>query len=210
MKARQVIQSIEETYFGRPMQPTVDATRFGDSLSGHTTWEPLRKDAANFRTHQLKQEPDGSLVYRPSAGILVFAAGFIVASLAVASLYISGINQANYVLPIATGLLLLGLILLVLNLQPVRFDTASSEFSRGWQKHKGTAFSEIHALQLLHRISRVSTDNDQTRYITTYELNLIRHDASRRHIMNYSQQPQARTDAKRIAELLHVPLWDAS
>ncbi len=62
---------------------------------------------------------------------------------------------------------------------------------------------DIHALQILRKFCFAQNNS-----FTSYELNLVLHDASRFQLLDHHDIHHLRMDGKRLAEWLQVPIWD--
>ena len=63
----------------------------------------------------------------------------------------------------------------------------------------------VHAIQIVHERVR---DSDSS--YTSYEINLVLHDAQRVTVVDHGSLKHIRRDAEQIAELIGVPVWDAT
>ena len=95
----------------------------------------------------------------------------------------------------------------------VVFDKHLGLFYRGLKPtsdvKQAVRLEDIHALQLLSRKGAVrSNENKANDFLHVYELNLVKHDGVRHHVMSYYDKNNARADAAVISEWLAVPVWD--
>ena len=87
-------------------------------------------------------------------------------------------------------------------LSPLPDRKAAAKETKG-DDTRDVPLSEIHALQVLSEYCR----GNKSSY-TSYELNLVLHDASRINIMDHGDPKSLRADARKLADFLGVPLWD--
>lgn len=107
-------------------------------------------------------------------------------------------------------------------LPPKVVDKKSGLYWKGWRMPPPDAaengrwptwcrLQEVHAIQLLY--GRIQDDsvyaNVGARYVQ-YELNLVLHDARRVSVLAHDDIAQLREDGARLADLLQLPLWDAT
>lgn len=95
----------------------------------------------------------------------------------------------------------------------VVFDKNMGLFYRGpkptGDTKQAVRLEDVHALQLLSRKGGVrSNENKPGRFLHVYELNLVKHDGERLHVMSYYDKNNARADADAMGEWLAVPVWD--
>ena len=104
--------------------------------------------------------------------------------------------------------------------KPVVFDMNRRFFFKGHLKRHETPrqkgledwclFDDIHALQIIaERVQSSSSGKNNSSYYS-YELNIIKKDASRLNVVDYGNLSAIRKDAQTLANALSVPLWDAS
>ena len=210
------LNNIEEAYFGRPRPPEVNPTQFNDLVAQHSDWDPLRANAANFRTHTLKTLSGGSLAYRPSVYLLLFAGAFVLVSIGLLAIYLGGVNTAWYIPLLSGAVFAVSIIIVFTSAPPVRFDKEQQAFVRGWgnqARKQSIPFRDIHALQLLTKISRVSNSSEfdsSVSFFEAYELNLVKNNGTRVYVTDSNRLDLARAEAREIADVLQVPLWDAT
>jgi hypothetical protein len=191
-------------------------------LARQICWSPLSSVGASFRTHRLVFEAPHRIAFHPTNGAYLFAGVFIAVGLATVIgvpplMELQDEDSLVRRLPLLFGLILtgLGLLLWYRFTRPVVFDATLGYFWRDaeapekWiargKTEKYVALKEIRALQLLPRDCH---DGENT--FISYELNLVLADGSRRNVVNHGNRSVIRDDASTIAELLEVPLWDAS
>lgn len=197
-----------------------------DPLAGQIDWSPLARGGANFRTHQLVRINPSRLQFRATLGSMLF--GLVFVGFGVLALLLTlgdlgrlaeGEEGAGLVLlfPALFGLVFLGagLGLMWHFRKPITFDLANGFFWKGRkdpslalpaeQTLHATRLSDVHALQI---VSEYCTGQKRSSYYS-YELNLVLHDGSRVNVIDHGKADHIRDEARQIAELLKVPVWDA-
>lgn len=200
----------------------VDPEKFQDPLAEKVSWQGMGKNNPSSTSTVLYEREPGVLSYKPSMTGWIFSLIFMLTGLLSVVVYffvpVTG-NAPKWVL-LLVGVLFMaaGVFIFFQSSRIIAFDENLGLFYRG-KKAKATMksegsqnavpFSDIHALQLLLRMSRVkSADNRPDRFIPVYELNLVKADGERVHVITYSRREKAREDAYTLSDRLHVPVWD--
>lgn len=216
---RDLIKAIKSLLHRMPETRIVHPEKFNDPIASRCGWECLKTGSANFVTHKLVKSPENNLVYRSTLSLKIFSIAFIIVGLALMTLYFCGVNEHWIMLVIGPIVVLAGIVVAVQNMIPIGFDSRKRVYYRGWKQknHKeipgpksGVFFRQIHAIQLLTKIGKVSSSSENFHsdsYFYAYELNLILHDAGRKYVMSYINKDQALTDANKISELVEAPVW---
>lgn len=193
-----------------------DSSRFGDPVALQTEWKPLKGGGTNFRTHRLTKVNDRKVEFRPTKGTRGFS-GIMMAFGIIIPVYhhIEGIVDASYGLFLgaliawAFGGLFFWVGLKFWNRMKtvLQFDKQSGRFITKPLVQRSISLEKIHAIQLI-RERMTSTSSSSKSSFTSYELNLVLHDASRVPVIDHSGRNFIRDDAKKLSGFLDVPLWD--
>lgn len=205
-------------------QEAVDPYMFGDPVAEQVEWTPLKGGGANFCTHKLVVEYPNRVVFRASAGAMLFYLAFLLVGLGVLIGFpINGLLKGTFEFSkdtIITGAFgtvfgVIGGVMLYYGTQPIVFDKQSGYFWKG-RKNPGEVYrtdaikcwaelEEIHALQLISEYC----SGDKSSYYS-YELNLVMKDGSRINVIDHGKHKRIRADAETLSEFLDKPVWDAS
>lgn len=200
--------------------PTVHPERYNDPVAMNCSWRCLKSGSANFTTHRLFRTADHDLVYRSTILSKIIGIFFIIVGTAMLVAYFAVIIK-HWTMPVF-GLIFVisGTVIFVQSIIPIGFDSRKGLFYRGWRQKGCTkmsnqkycvSFNQIHAIQLLKKIGRVSSSSEnfhEDRYFYAYELNLVLHNGARKYIMTYINLEQALADAEQISQLVGVPVWN--
>jgi hypothetical protein len=201
--------------------PTFDPTVFGHPLAAKTEWSPLRGGGTNIRTHKGSLVSPDRFEFSPTIGLYAFAGVFaLIGGVAPLVLYAKLLEQIHE--PVLHVLLLFPVVFLGSSWyigrhlgRPVVFDRREGWFWKGRTSPSedpsvGTgkdacSLSEIKALQLLPE----SVHSKNGSY-TSWEINLVLSDGSRRNVVDHGSETAIREDAAALASFLSVPLWNHS
>ncbi len=210
----------------RPAGPSLDLDRFQDPLAKTTEWKPLVSGGASFGTHRLKEIGMHRREMRPMAGAIAFylvfavfgAAALLGAGIALVATLVAGRWEG---LLAVLFLSLFGAVfggvggwLYYSGTKPIVFDLALGYFWTGRQAppydfggapQDAVPLAQVHALQV---VSERCSGSDSS--FTSYELNLVLHDGSRRNVVDHGNLEALRADARELATFLVVPLWDGT
>lgn len=194
-----------------PEIPRVNPEKFNDELAFATSWKYLKYNSSNFTTHRLIETND-KLVYKSTKLLKFFGYPFIVAGVALLIAYFSALIETMIALVAGSLFLIAGVIVIFQSLIPIGFDSEKRLFYSSFSNKNIVTFSQIHAIQVLTKIGSVSGGSDYSndRYFYAYELNLVLHDSSRRHVMTYISLEQVLIDAEKIANFIRIPLWNGT
>jgi hypothetical protein len=198
----------------------VDASQFNDPVALQTEWKGVRSGKSSGPSAKLVQKDANLLAYKPSILGQVMGVIFFLAGALVIWMYFSlpG-DKPWFILLIGPLFVLVGIIIIFQATSPVAFDKSAGLFYKGRRQQRladatdikhAARFSDIHAIQLLTRLESSSDNNTPTRYYRVYEMNLVKHDGQRIHVMTYGKVTKARDDARTIAEFVKVPVWDGT
>ena len=200
----------------------VDPEKFQNPLAEKISWQGMGKNNPSSTSTVLFEREPGVLSYKPSMTGWVFSLIFILTGFLSVVVYffipVTGDAPKWLLLLVGVLFMVVGVYIFLQSSRTIAFDENRGIFYRG-KKAEGSMetkgrqstvpFSDIHALQLLLRMSRVSTtDNRPDRFVPVYELNLVKADGERVHVITYSHSEKAREVAYMLSDRLHVPVWD--
>ena len=195
--------------------------RLDDPIARKVEWSAASSGGANFRTHRLKTISPVRAEFRLTFGATVFCWIFVVIGLVAL-----GAGVATLVGTLSNGppwwfILPFGLVFAGVGgglwwaMAPPRvFDMQDLWYWRGKRPADRAAVERcdnaapldlVHAIQIVHERVR---DSDSS--YTSYEINLVLHDAKRVTVVDHGSLKHIRRDAEQIAELIGVPVWDAT
>lgn len=202
---------------------------FSDDIVKNTPFIPLLRWGSNFKTHQLKTDSFGNMIFQakiwfPMIFVWVFSTPLfsVLIRLAWEILHQEIIYNldtfSQYFWELLFSSILSGIVFLFfyfifrskifdfqngyfydLRYQKKLFDLLYNEK----YKQKFTQLSNIHALQILSE--RVSWKNSS---YTSYELNMICKDSSRVNIIDHGNLDEIRRNAQEISQRLWVKVYD--
>lgn len=201
--------------------PLFDASVYGDPLAAQVEWGPLAGGGSNFRTHKGVLVGPDRFEFRATAGLVLFAAVFAIIGGAMPLFFLvpmvtadTDSSPAKYLILLFPGIFLAASWFIWRYLgRPAVFDKREGWFWRGNSspsedpsvgtgKHACT-LSDIRALQIVPE--RISSKNGS---YTSWELNLILADASRRNVTDHGSETALFEDARTLAAFLSVPIWN--
>ncbi len=199
-----------------------DPARFEDPLATTVSWEPLVRGGTNFGTHRLKEVGMHRRVMRPTFGALAFYLVFVLCGLGalVGAGFVLFAGERDtlvvFAILLAFGLIFggVGVGLLRSGTKPIVFDVALGYYWKGRQPppyslgaapQDATSLAQVHALQIVSEYCSGSKSS-----FTSFELNLVLQDGSRRHVVDHGNLKGLRADARELSIFLAVPLWDGT
>lgn len=211
-------------FVGRFAPEPFDPSQFQDPVATTTDWTPLQRSGANFCTRVLRRRGARRMDFRSSWSARLFSAVFLATGLAIPYFFGGRLRffphvqlrpEEYAVLGFSAVFLGVGLISLAAFVRPIVFDQANGFFWKGFLRRphglmreselpQSARLEEVHALQILSRLRR-----GEDRSYLCYELNLVLHDGSRRHVVAHGRGKRLRADAAALSEFLAVPVWDA-
>jgi hypothetical protein len=220
---RKFLRKIQEAAQAARQSELDRIPEIADPLVQEVQWTPQASGGANFRTHRLVLVNPNRLQYRPTFGAILFGGLFLLFGGGAVALGLHGLlSQAEHIdwgllFPVGIGaiFILVGLFLALHFCKPITFDLDTGYFWKGRrnpalllpaeQDTFGTKLKDVHALQL---IRERCTSKNSSYY--SYELNLVLHDGSRVNVIDHGKLDAIRDEARRIADLLGVDVWDAA
>lgn len=201
----------------------IDPSIFNDPIALQTDWSPAKRGGTNFKTHKLVEVRMDRLEFKPTLGVYLFCGVFILFGMGAILLGIlmpgdtsTPDSQWAMIAPAVFGVLFAGVgfgMYYYFSIPRV-FDKTLGVYWRGRKepRHyadnpesgKGARLNDIHAIQLLKEY----VSGDKSSYYS-YELNLVLKDGSRLNVVDYGNRKKLEVAAKKLAEFLGRPIWDA-
>jgi len=188
-----------------------------DPVAQKVSWEPAKAGGSNFKTQKIEFAVD-KIIVKKTVGMILFGFVFLLPGLGGLLIgapynFMDGDAGTGFFFIAWGGVFTgAGLAMTILG-KPFTFDTLRGTFYRGKKyvsNHTGRKktqglLSEIHAIQLLSE--RIQSSKSS---YTSYELNLVFKDGYRINVMDHGKQADIETAAKKLGQLLKVPIWQAS
>ena len=188
-----------------------------DPVAQKVSWQPAKPGGANFKTQKIVITPE-KVVVKKTVGMILFGLVFLLPGLGGLLFgapynFINGDSGAGiFFIVWGSGFGGAGLLMLYFG-KPFTIDKMRGVFYRG-KKYSGNPtgkkktqgmLSEIYAIQLLSEHVQSSKNS-----YTSYELNLVFKDGSRMNVMDHGNARDIETAAKKLGDMLKVPIWQAS
>jgi len=194
--------------------------RLDDPLARQTDWTPAVRGGTNFRTHRLAEISPLRLEFKPTFIAFLFCWVFILFGLGALTVMVVAMSDPSTRGPSLLIILPVGLVFCGFGgwfysviTRPRVFDMQDLWYWRG-KRPKGRETVEdcknsapldsVHAIQIIAEYC-----NGKTPY-HSYEINLVLHDATRVNVVDHGNLKHIRKDARKIADLIGVPVWDAT
>jgi hypothetical protein len=203
---------------------TFDPSVFNDPIAMQTSWTPLKRGGANFKTHSLKEIDQHKLLFVPSTGAKLFCGLFVAMGSAFIFLELFvGVSDPDTdpfwgrVMVILFSLLFVGVGagLYYFKAVPRKFDKWAGLYWKGYKKpvnmydrSSGAEFArlgEIHAIQIVEE--HISSNNGSYR---SYELNLVLNNGDRLNVIDHGSMKAVKNDAQTLSRFLNKPVWDST
>ncbi|MCF6299939.1 MAG: hypothetical protein L3J52_02300 [Proteobacteria bacterium] len=204
--------------------PVLDLDRFNDAFVHEIEWTPLKRGGSSFQTHKLIEPEPFCLQFVASMGVYLFVGIFGLVGLALVSGAVVGpqLNKEDslefvWIIPLILGSVfsLIAWFMWRFLAQPKTFNTLRGFYWTGKKQpdpmlyltHQKTAainLSDIHGLQIIRELVR-----SKSSYFS-FELNLVLNDKTRINVIDHGKLTAIQADAEKIAELINVPIWDAT
>ncbi len=192
-----------------------------DPIAAETDWSAAASGGTNFRTHRLVQLSPVRAEFRLAFGAMLFCWIFCVLGLGAIGFGLATLLGAIpkgppwwLITPIGLVFASVGVGMWWSMARPRVFDMQDLWYWRGKRptdrdaveacKH-AAPLDRVHAIQI---ISEHCRGNDSSYY--SYEVNLVLHDGSRVNVIDHGSLKHIRKDAQTIADLIGVPVWDAT
>lgn len=193
-----------------------------DEVAQQTEWTPCKLGGSNFKTRNLVELSQNQLEYKPVfiskliPSIFMLHGGFFV----LGSFFIQDSARGFNFFPLgfASFGIFIGYFLWSKLNYPIRFDLLDRIYWTGSKDPRSSKvkveFDEIHAIQLVAELvlhqKRHSRHRMSKRAYRSIELNFVLKDGKRLNVIDHSHLSVIRADAQRLAELIEVPVWDAT
>lgn len=214
-----MIKSIQEK-----RKPILDLDGFNDAFVHEIEWTPLKRGGSSFQTHKLIEPEPFCLQFVASKGVYLFVGIFGLIGLGLLSGALAGfqINKEDGYGPVAVIPFIMGSVFSLVawfmwrfSAQPKTFNTLRGFYWVGKKQpdpmlyltHKKTAainLNDVHGLQIIRELV-----SSKSSYFS-FELNLVLNDKTRVNVVDHGKLTAIQADAEKIAELINVPIWDAT
>jgi len=194
--------------------------KFNDPVASKTSWQPLRKGGASFKTYSLVNVSPSRAEFRSTWYAILFyvifiglGLGLLISSLI--NLYLDSFSFENLkMFELIAGIIFLvvGLRISFNNIRPIVFDKTFGYYWIGYKKpHYSSVHQKpdlffrmynIHALQLVSELVK----GDKRSYYS-YELNIVYGDGSRKNIVDHGNIEKLRKEAEELSRFINKPLW---
>jgi hypothetical protein len=200
--------------------------KFNDTLASEVSWTPLTDGGFSMKTHQIFEGNYNRIEFRITKSLLALCfALFIIGgglfyalqfSTAFYSFHFS--DYTNYFLKTASFLVFFGSIGCYFYYNtPKVFDKNLGIYFWGKEptdipaeNNENSIFlKDIHAIQII-KFVQLDDDWKKSKVIDTFELNLIMKNLQRINVLAHSDLKEIKGSAKKISELLRIPIWDVS
>lgn len=202
----------------KPKMPSIDVEGFGDPMARHTEWTPLAPGGSTFRSHKLDCSNPQRWAFKVSLGAILFCALFIAMGMGIFTLSFWQEDKVILMRIFGAFFAIASFALGWSMSAPTVFDQQRGYYCKGRKRPEATFdrsklknFTElerIHALQLIAELITKS-GKGKSSYLS-YELNLVLIDGSRLNVIDHGDHPGIRADARKLADFLGKPLWDAT
>lgn len=177
---------------------TFDPAVLKDPAALTADWKPLRPGGSNFTTHRLVQVGDARMQMKPTLGLLLFGAIFLVVGVGAS---LGGLSQGEWIMAVF-GLPFSAVGTVVLWPKLVAFDREARRFT---SRKREVPFSNIHALQVL--AEHVSSDDSD---YWSYELNVVLTSGERINVVDHAGLERIRREARQLGALIGCAVWDGT
>jgi hypothetical protein len=200
----------------KPISEILKEQNIDDPLAQQVSWKPNSRGGANFVTRKLVATSSFQMEYKPSIMSKIFPLMFAVfgsVPLFIFFMHTGGDDDMIVLGLMGLGFFAVGTILFFAMGSPCIFDKGTGYFSKGFgtkctqsgPSKRCMLLSDIHALQIVKEL--VHTKDG--RYYS-YEINLVRNDASRITVVDHAKLDIIRKDAETLSGFLGVPVWDGT
>ncbi|MGB0431710.1 MAG: hypothetical protein ACPGLV_14650 [Bacteroidia bacterium] len=190
---------------------------FNDETAERTSWHPLKRGGANFRTHKISDIEGFEISFVPTMLAYLMPLIFSFSGLIPLYMYFTddalreNISGFMYVIPFIP--MVMGVVLFKKFTKKIVFSGTEGLFYKGRKPEmpptKGSKnfalLSDIYALQIIRERVRSSKSS-----YNSFELNLVLKNGDRLNVIDHGNLKRLREDATKLAEFLKVPVWDAS
>lgn len=191
-----------------------------DPIARETCWDPLVKGGANFKTKRLVFVNPNRIVFKPTIQMILFGLLFLIIGLAIA-FFIGKEKLFGGIFGLIFSAI--GGAILYFSSIPIVIDKSLGYFwhsrkePRGYNRtdeNKYFHLKNVYAIQIIaefiqgsHR-SNGSGGSSRSAPYTSYEINLIMKNGSRKNVIDHGKLSSITQDAKTLADFLNVPLWN--
>lgn len=210
-----------------------------EPMAAATSWDPLVRGGASFRTRELKQISPDRLEFVATRGMLlaplfIFVLMIIQCGLCLVIYHffaggrpLEELIEKRQIIPLlGLGSGVLGCLMMLGAMtflwfaarRPIVLDRANGFFWKGTRDPSHgdpgsirhcARLEDVVGIQILSEYIDTQSGGDRHRF-HSYELNLVLSDATRVNVVDHGNLSSLRQDARDVAEFLNVPVWDAT
>lgn len=197
-----------------------DETWRDDPVARRTSFGPARRGGWMIRAAQTRRERATKIVVTatPLRRLIVWGAFGVGAVTGLISLSWSG--EQAWILWLATLAFPIAGVVMRRGARPFSLDRALGIYWRGSRRPSPRMLSgsdedagrldDVHALQLVTETISGQAEYGGSTSFDSHEVNLVLKDGRRVNVSDHADLRASRADAKAIARLLEVPVWDAA
>lgn len=192
-----------------------------DPVALKISWDPLKVGGSNFKAQNMTVYPDKIVIGKSTSAVIFYSLfiipGFLALVVGIPYNLLKGEIMLAAFLVVWGGMFFGIGMLFLLDEAKVTFDKAAGTYciSTSFKKNKSPSrqasgkLADIYALQLISEKISSSSNNGGSRTYTSYELNLVLKSGERKNVMDHGDLAGIENSAKKLAEYLNVPIWQA-
>ena len=182
-----------------------------------TGWDSVGSGYTNIATHKLVEVSPQRLEFRSTLKAYAAAGVFLLIGM---GLFGHAIKSSSSLL---FGVLFfgIGVLMMYFGSIPFVFDKREGYLWKGRKKPESDAvekhsarkialLDEVHAIQLLYELVKTRSQTTGTKYVDTYEMNIVIGDGSRVSVVRHGDKESLLKDAEKLSIFLGKPIWNAT
>jgi len=201
----------------RRSESSFDPSLLGDPVAMKTGWDSVGSGYTNIATHKLVEVSPQRLEFRSTLKAYAAAGVFLLIGM---GLFGHAIKSSSSLL---FGVLFfgIGVLMMYFGSIPFVFDKREGYLWKGRKKPESDAvekhsarkialLDEVHAIQLLYELVKTRSQTTGTKYVDTYEMNIVIGDGSRVSVVRHGDKESLLKDAEKLSIFLGKPIWNAT
>ncbi len=194
-----------------------DPSLLGDPVAMKTGWDSVGSGHTNIATHKLVEVTPQRLEFRSTIKAYVVSAAFLLIGMCFLG---HTVKSTSSLVP---GAIFFGIgaLMMYFGSVPFVFDKRVGYLWKGRKKPASDAvekhspkkialIDEVHAIQLLYELVKTRSQTTGTKYVDTYEMNIVIGDGSRVSVVRYGDKESLLKDAEKLSIFLGKPIWNAA